>query len=107
MREDDLGLETGKRRAETVVRAVAKGQVARLAPADVEAVRVRERLSVAVGRAEHERHPVAGADDNAVESDVLERDARAHLDGAVVAEQLFDRAREQRGVVPEPAQLVG
>ena len=106
--ERDLGLEPRERRSEAVVTAAAEGEVLRVGPADVEPIGLGEALRVPIGGVEDRDHELAAADRVATELDVRRRPAvQGPFDGSLVAQHLLDRARQERGVVPQLLELIG
>src|SRR3546814_4955970 len=86
--EHDLRFEMRQAGAGAGVDAGAEGQMAGVAAAQIEAVRVGELLGIAVGGAEAEADGLTLADRHTPELDVLERVPEGDLLRAVVAHQL-------------------
>ena len=72
----------------------------------VEAVRLREGLRVAVRGTDPTGDDGAGLDPLSAELHVLRRDPHRGLHGRVEAQQLLHRRLEQRGLRPQPVELV-
>jgi hypothetical protein len=100
-RQHHARLETREPGAEAEVDAPREGHVAVDGPADVERVRGGELARVAVRRREEGDDHVAAPDRLPVPGDVLRRDLHGGRNGPVVAEQLLDRAVQQRGIVAD------
>src|SRR5262249_18217412 len=104
--ESDATLEAGQRRTETEVAAVAAGEGLVGVPVEVEAIAVRETMVVAVGGSDEEHHCTARRDGPSVDLDVA-RDVPGDMGrGRLVAEQLFDRIRDERPILDQLAPLV-
>src|SRR5262245_33052700 len=93
--ERDAPFQTGERRAEAKVDAVAEGEVLEDLAVDVEAVALGEAAVVAIGRSDQEHHDAAR---RYLLSVVL--DVAGHIPGEVrrgrfVAQYLLDRVRDQ------------
>ena len=74
-----------------MVDAVPKRQVGRCAAPDIEPVRVREHLGVAVGRAEQQHDVVAPSQRESVHVAVGQGAPERRLHRRFVPQQLFDR----------------
>ena len=74
---------------------------------EIEGVGVGEAAGVAVGGAQGDDHRVAGRDARTVQIVVLGEEAPGgEFEGAVVAEEFLDGARQERRVRAQPGQLV-
>lgn len=83
--------------------AVSEGQVRVVGPGDVETVRIDEAPPVSVGGGERYQDLVSGADLDVRQLDVL-GGYPGHVAGdRLVAQHLLDGARDQGGVVAQPA----
>ena len=88
--------------------AVAERHVVRRPAGDVEPVRVRELVRIAVDRGREGKHPVAFADRHTADLDILQRDAaRRELDRGEIAQQFLDRRFGERRIGLEGGELVG
>ena len=97
--EDDPALKTCKRRAHAVVDAPPEGQVGALGAADIEAVWVFERIRVAVGSADQDNDVVPFPHLGPVHLAVRKRAPERRLRRRIVAQQLFDRGRDQARIL--------
>lgn len=89
--------------------AVAEGQMPPLGAGDEEAVGVGEVRRIAVTRGKHEQHRLLRRDDHAADRHGGRGDPheRGHLDRRLVAQELFGRLPDQRGIGPQRGALVG
>src|SRR5262245_40761158 len=74
---------------------------------DVEAVGIDKLRGIAVSGTDRRHYHGALPDRVAIDLDVFARDARGALDGAVVAQELLDRARGERRISLQSPELVG
>ena len=94
-----LGFEAGDSVAYAEVGAGAEGEVGVVETGWVEGVGVFELFGVAVGGAEHDEDGFAGAEGGALDFEVLFGEPGDVLDGALEAEEFFDAAADEVGVV--------
>jgi hypothetical protein len=91
-----------------VVEPEGGGEVSgRVGPVDQEAVGSLEDLGVPVGASCGHEDRLSLLQGSAVEVLVLGGGPGGHLDGAVVAQELFDGAGYERGLLREPAPRAG
>ena len=106
VREGDLRLQPGQRRAQAVVDAVAERQVPRSLPAKIQPVRVGVPGRIAVRRAQRDDHRVAAADARPADLDGLGGEPVGRVvDRVHVPEQFLHRAAKQRRVGLQPGEL--
>ncbi len=85
----------------------ARRRHARARPGDIESIRIREGLGIAVGRGDQGDHGRVLGDGDARESHLLGRPPSELLHWAVVTEDLFEEAWDQRVVPAEAAHGLG
>ena len=106
--EHQLRLEAREVRAQAEVRSTGpERDVVVRVPGDVDVVGTLERALVAVRGGVHHQHVVALGDGLAADLGVLGGDPRERHHRGRVTQQLFDRDREQLGVVAQPGEVVG
>lgn len=92
-----LPLQPGQRRPHAVVDAVPVSEVLIVTPREVQGVRIREPLRVAVGRRQHHQYGVPGGDLLAAQGQRLGGvPPGRHLDRPVEPEQFLDPGGQQR-----------
>src|SRR5207249_4938694 len=101
----DRRLEPRERGADAEVDPVPEREMAAVAAAEVEAVRLVEPLGIAVRGAREGEHEVARADGLAAQHDRPSCAAAKALDRAVVTEQLLDGARGESRVPSQALEL--
>src|SRR5207244_8130510 len=74
--------------------------------ADVESVRIRKLIRIAVRGAEQQADWLAFADDLAADLDVFVGHASRHLDGGFETEELFDGGFDQRRIIAQTLELI-
>ena len=97
----DVQLEAREVGAETAVRSAAERDVPVAPAVEADFVGGLELGRVDVARADEQRRGVAGPAHDAADLDVLDDLARHHHHRRLVAEQLLDRDRDQRGIVED------
>jgi hypothetical protein len=105
--DGDLGLHPREVLPQAGVNSGAESQVTVVPTADVQPVRIGELDRVAVGGGDQDEDLLTAPDELVAERDVLECQPSEGLDRRVVAEELFDRAPDQLGVLPQPTEFVG
>ena len=104
----DVDLEARQRTADAAVHSAAPAHVLVVLALDVELLRVREALRVAVGGAVQQMHRRARRDDSAPDLDVGgDAAAGEELDGRLQPQHLFDRLRDQFGLLAQQLERLG
>ena len=93
--------------AKTEVRRIAESQVTVIFSRDVEAVRIREALWVAIRRRHDCDHSLTFLDQLATHFPVRRTHPRRMLAGAFVAKHFLDRRRDQGQIAPQSPHLCG
>src|SRR6184192_3648282 len=88
--ERGLTFNPSQRSAKTEVAGPAERDMPVVGSSNIQAVRVRKALRVAVGRAHHRNHRLTFTNQFAAELDVLWSDAGRLLAGRFVAQEFFD-----------------
>ena len=104
--ERDPSLQARERRAEAVVDAAPEREVGIVRAADIEPVGRLEHVRVPVGGADQDGDVVARADLEPVHRAVGPRAPDGRLRRGIEAQQLLDGRRDEAGVVAEPGELV-
>src|SRR5450432_1258291 len=100
--QSSLRFHAGQRGADAVVGTLAEGEVTVRGSSEVEPVGLLETKGVAVGRAEHQVHDLAGDDAIAADFEILFRPPRRDLDWTVETQKLLDGARQKRRLGAQP-----
>lgn len=89
------------------MRPVREAEVSNIPSCDVEMVGIRELGRIPVRSSEQQKHPVAGANLDISDRDVVASPAAGKLRRAVLAQQLLDGAAQACGVGSQIFELFG
>src|SRR5262249_15172505 len=102
-----LAFDPCQRRSETEVRRIAEGEMPVVLALDVQAIRLRKTLRIAVRGSHHGNDGLALANQLAAQLHIVRCEAGGLLAGALVTEKLFHGRGHQRCISAQLRQLFG
>ena len=104
--EGQLTFDPGKRSAKAIMAPPRECHMTIVVSGEVETVGIGEALRITVGRAHHRDDGLTLANELATQLDILGGQTRSVLAGALVAQELFNRVRQQGGIGPQSGKLI-